>query len=219
LSPENAEVLCDHLRVRRLIGETFLQLHRLGSRGVAKAFTLLAAGGFGSFGAGSVLIPPIRITGARRIVIGKDVYVGTGSWLQTLGDGVDVAVTIGDGTRIGGDLTVSAVSSVVIGQKALIARNVYIADHMHAFDDPARAVLDQGLTRIAPVEIGDGAWLGQNVVVGPGVRIGRGAVVGSNSVVLKDIPDRCVAAGAPARVLRQLDEGAGAAVAASDSAA
>ena len=72
-------------------------------------------------------------------------------------------------------------------------------------------VLDQDLTRVAPVEIGDGAWLGQNVVVGPGVRIGRGAVVGSNSVVLKDIPDRCVAAGAPARVLRQLDEDAGAA--------
>jgi acetyltransferase-like isoleucine patch superfamily enzyme len=72
---------------------------------------------------------------------------------------------------------------------------------MHAFDDSARAVLEQGVTRVGPVEIGDGAWLGQNVVVGPGVRIGRSAVIGANSVVLDDVPDHAVAVGAPARVL------------------
>jgi acetyltransferase-like isoleucine patch superfamily enzyme len=83
-----------------------------------------------------------------------------------------------------------------------MARNVYVADHTHAFEDPSRAVLDQGVTRIAPVEICDGAWLGQNVVVGPGVRIGRGAVVGSNAVVLADVPDHSVAVGSPARVIR-----------------
>jgi acetyltransferase-like isoleucine patch superfamily enzyme len=55
------------------------------------------------------------------------------------------------------------------------------------------------------VEIGDGALLGQNVVVCPGVRIGRGAVVGANSVVRDDIPDRAIAVGAPARVVRLLD--------------
>ena len=171
----------------------------------------MAAGGFSSFGTRTVLQPPVRLNGTRRIAIGDDVFVGAGSWLQTLGDGSGVAVTIGNGTSIVGGCTLSAVSSIVVGQKVLMARNVYVADHMHGFDDPQMAVLDQDLTRVAPVEIGDGAWLGQNVVVGPGVRIGRGAVVGSNSVVLKDIPDRCVAAGAPARVLRQLDEDAGAA--------
>jgi acetyltransferase-like isoleucine patch superfamily enzyme len=91
--------------------------------------------------------------------------------------------------------------SVTLGRKVLMARNVYIADHRHAFADSAEAVLDQGITEVAPVEICDGAWLGQNVVVGPGVRIGRGAVVGANSVVLKDVPDHAVAVGAPARVL------------------
>jgi acetyltransferase-like isoleucine patch superfamily enzyme len=65
-------------------------------------------------------------------------------------------------------------------------------------------VLDQGIDRIAPVEIGDGAWLGENVVVGPGVRIGRGAVVGANAVVLDDVPDHAVAVGAPARVVHRL---------------
>jgi acetyltransferase-like isoleucine patch superfamily enzyme len=56
-----------------------------------------------------------------------------------------------------------------------------------------------------PVLIKRGAWLGQNVVVCPGVTIGRGAVVGANSVVNQDLPDHCVAAGAPARVLKLID--------------
>ena len=77
---------------------------------------------------------------------------------------------------------------------------------MHAYDDPKRPVLAQGITRVLPVEIGDGAWLGENVVVGPGVRIGRGAVIGANSVVLEDIPDHAVAVGAPARVVRRFAE-------------
>ena len=91
-----------------------------------------------------------------------------------------------------------------LGRKVLFARNVYVSDHSHRFDDPSRAVLDQGVDRIAAVDIGDGAWLGQNVVVGPGVRIGRGAVIGANAVVLDDVPDHCVAVGAPARVVRSL---------------
>jgi acetyltransferase-like isoleucine patch superfamily enzyme len=95
--------------------------------------------------------------------------------------------------------------SVRLGRKVLLARNVYISDHSHAFADVTRAVLDQGITKVEPVEIGDGAWLGQNVVVGPGVRIGRGAVVGANSVVLEDVPDYAVAVGAPARVVRELE--------------
>jgi acetyltransferase-like isoleucine patch superfamily enzyme len=81
---------------------------------------------------------------------------------------------------------------------------------MHAFDDRTRAILDQGITRVAPVEIGDGAWLGQNVVIGPGVRVGRGAVVGANSVVLHDVPDFEVAVGAPARVVERSREVVGA---------
>ena len=52
--------------------------------------------------------------------------------------------------------------------------------------------------------IGDNVWLGAHVVVTSGVTIGRRAVIGANSVVTSDIPEFCVAAGAPARVLRTL---------------
>jgi acetyltransferase-like isoleucine patch superfamily enzyme len=92
---------------------------------------------------------------------------------------------------------------VRLGRKVLLARGVYVSDHIHRYDDVERAVLDQGVARVEPVEIGDGAWLGENVVVCPGVTIGRGAVVGANSVVLDDIPDHSLAVGAPASVVRR----------------
>jgi acetyltransferase-like isoleucine patch superfamily enzyme len=98
----------------------------------------------------------------------------------------------------------SARRSLRVGRHVLVARNVYIADHMHRFEEIGTPVLEQGITRVEPVEVGDGAWLGENVVVGPGVRIGRGAVVGANAVVLDDVPDYSVSVGVPARVVRTL---------------
>jgi acetyltransferase-like isoleucine patch superfamily enzyme len=53
-----------------------------------------------------------------------------------------------------------------------------------------------------PVVIGAGVWLGSHVVVTDGVTIGSGCVVGANSVVTKDLPEGCLAAGVPAKVLR-----------------
>jgi lipopolysaccharide O-acetyltransferase len=183
-----------------------LCLYRGSLRARAKVFSLLVGGAFAEFGARSVIEPPVRLQGEARIAVGDDVFVGAHSWLQVL-EGPDrhVALSIGDGTSIAGSCVLSAAMSVRLGRKVLLARNVYISDHSHAFADVTRAVLDQGITKVEPVEIGDGAWLGQNVVVGPGVRIGRGAVVGANSVVLEDVPDYAVAVGAPARVVRELE--------------
>jgi acetyltransferase-like isoleucine patch superfamily enzyme len=173
-------------------------------RARAKGFSLLSSGAFASFGARTVLEMPIRLVGERRISIGSDVYVGAGCWLQTL-EAAEQAGTleIGDGTSIAGSCVLSAARSVRLGRKVLLARNVYVSDHIHAYEDPTRAVLDQGVDRLEPVEIGDGAWLGQNVVVCPGVTIGPGAVIGANAVVLDDVPAHSLAVGAPAAVVRR----------------
>jgi lipopolysaccharide O-acetyltransferase len=189
--------------VRRLVGSCSLALYRGAFRAWSKLFSLAVGGAFASFGRHSVLQPPIRIGGERRIAVGSGVFVGAGSWLQTLdGFGDSVALELGDGTSIVGGCVLSAAVSVRLGRNVLFARNVYVSDHSHAFENPELPVLAQGIDRIGPVEIGDGAWLGENVVVCPGVRIGRGAVVGANAVVLEDVPDYSVAVGAPARVVR-----------------
>jgi lipopolysaccharide O-acetyltransferase len=161
-------------------------------------------GAFARFGAHTVLEPPVRVNGERFIELGSNVFIGRGSWLQVLGEGHETsAIVVGDETSIVGACVLSAAQSLRLGRGVLFARNVYVSDHMHSYEETDQPVQEQGITRVAPVIIADGAWLGQNVVVGPGVRIGRGAVIGANSVVLQDVPDFSVAVGAPARVVRQ----------------
>jgi acetyltransferase-like isoleucine patch superfamily enzyme len=187
---------------RRPVGRAFLSGYRGLQRGYRKAFSLAGAGAFARFGAHSVIAPPVRLEGEARIAVGTGVFVGPGCWLHVEGEESGVAMEIGDGTSIGAYSTVSAVRSVRFGSRVLTARHVYISDHSHEFGDADAAVRDQGLSRVAPVEIGDGAWLGESVVVLPGVRIGAGAVIGAHSVVANDVPDGAVAVGAPARVVR-----------------
>lgn len=182
----------------------FVASYRFARRVRAKLFSVLAARSFAAFGRRSVIEPPVRISGERRIAIGSHVFVGAGSWLQVLDDAApDARLELGDGTSIAGTCVLSAALSVRLGAKVLLASNVYIADHAHGYADPTTAVLDQGIEQVAPVEIGDGAWLGQNVVVCPGVTIGKGAVIGANSVVKSDVPPYAVAVGAPARVVKR----------------
>lgn len=138
------------------------------------------------------------------MALGRGVFVAQGCWLQVLGDEHGpTALVIGDDTIVMAGAMISAAASVRIGDTVGIGRNAYISDHSHVHDDRSRAVLEQGITSPAPVEIGDGAWLGQNVVIGPGVRIGRGSVIGANAVVLEDVPDHAVAVGVPARVVHR----------------
>jgi acetyltransferase-like isoleucine patch superfamily enzyme len=190
-------------------GRVFLGAYRFWNRFRGKAFAFLCRGAFHRFGPRSVLLPPIRLGGERFIAIGEQVFVGPGSWLQVMAPGSlnqAPVITIGDETSITGFCTVTAIQSVVIEPSVLMARYVYISDHAHAHGSRERAIKDQGCASVSPVRICEGAWLGQGVVVCPGVTIGRNAVVGANSVVRHDVPDFCVAAGVPAKIIRRVDQ-------------
>ena len=188
------------------IGKFFLFCYRTLYRLRCKCFSLLAAGAFRSFGKRTAIMLPVQIAGEDRVVLGDRVYVGANSWIQALADGPSnaVAIRIGSGTSIAGACVISAVRSVTLEDDVLIARNVYISDHIHKYDDTSEAILNQGVDKIAPVLIKRGVWLGQNVVVCPGVTIGQGSVIGANAVVTRDIAEFSVAAGVPARVIKQI---------------
>jgi acetyltransferase-like isoleucine patch superfamily enzyme len=187
----------------------FLETYRLWIRLRSRAFTLLGRGAFHRFGKKSVLQPPVRLGGESFIAIGERVFVGPNSWIEVMQPGSAnqmPVIGIGDETAIAGFCTITAVRAVTVEPKVLMARYVYISDHSHAHRSVEQAVKDQGIAKVSPVRICEGAWLGQSVVVCPGVTIGRNAVVGANSVVTHDVPDFCVAAGAPAKVIRRVDE-------------
>ena len=145
---------------------------------------------------------------ASQIEFGKGAYVGRQAWINI--NSKTARLRIGEGSVIGNDLTVTCGGLVDVGPGVLMSARVCLLDQLHDYDDwmaphfetgaPAR--FNWAMTEARPVVIGEGTWLGINVVVLPGVTIGKGCIVGANSVVTKDLPDYSVAAGAPAKILR-----------------
>jgi maltose O-acetyltransferase len=92
---------------------------------------------------------------------------------------------------------------ITIGDHVLFGPRVGIYTSNHAIDAGERAA---GGCWAKPVTIGDHVWLGGGVTVNPGVTIGDNTIVGSGSVVTRSLPGSVVAAGNPARVLREITE-------------
>lgn len=99
--------------------------------------------------------------------------------------------------------TIIDVAEVTIGENCQMAPNVAIYTAGHPIYPSTRnSAYEYGKA----VTIGDNVWLGGNTVVCPGVHIGSNTVIGVGSVVTKDIPDWCIAAGNPCRVIRKITE-------------
>jgi len=194
--------------IGKIISQLLLVVYQQFLRFKAKAYSLMVSGAFARFGKNSVLVPPIRLEGVKRISIGDRVYVGARSWIQTLPDCTEtIGLRIGNGTSIGSSSVISAALSIIIEDNVLMAPNVCIVDHIHKYADLQRPIKAQGIDKIASVCIGQNTWIGQNAVILPGVSIGKNCVIGANSVVNRSIPDHSVAVGSPARVIKKIAEG------------
>jgi acetyltransferase-like isoleucine patch superfamily enzyme len=115
---------------------------------------------------------------------------------------------IGDRCVIGRGSHLVAHQSLVIGDDVFTGPYVYITDQNHGYADPDMPIGRQ-MPHNTAVQIGSGSWLGAGAVVLPGACIGRNVVVAAGSVVRGIVPDRCVVAGVPARVVRQYMPGDG----------
>lgn len=125
--------------------------------------------------------------------------------LRVFGEGS--SIRIGEGAQISGASITARSKSIRLGSKALIAPNCVIVDSdFHAPWPPEARADDPGMEFDAPVDIGDYAWIGMGSLILKGVSIGRGAIVGAGSVVTRDVPDYCLAAGSPARLIRKVRE-------------
>lgn len=99
--------------------------------------------------------------------------------------------------------TLIDVAKIRIGDNCQMAPNVAIYTAGHPVYPVSRnSAYEYG----KEVTIGDNVWLGGNTVVCPGVRIGSNVVIGAGSVVTKDIPDWCIAAGNPCKVIRKITD-------------
>jgi acetyltransferase-like isoleucine patch superfamily enzyme len=100
---------------------------------------------------------------------------------------------------------IASAGLVEVGEHCMFANGCFVTDAGHRFDDPNRPVPWQGFTSQGPTRVGDNVWCGAHVVITSGVTVGERSVIGANSVVTHDIPAYSIAAGAPAKVLRQIE--------------
>jgi hypothetical protein len=154
-----------------------------------------------------------------RLVIGKHHAGGApasldmrrNSRLTILGDG---PVSMARGTRvlllpeaqleIGAETTINFNSTITCFKRISVGRACGLGWNSNVFDGNAHELIVDGVPRprSGPVSIGDGVWLGSGVTV-LSATIGDGAVVGAGSVVVSAVPKAAMAAGNPARVIRE----------------
>ena len=165
---------------------------------------------------------PRRIDHPENIYLGEDVSIGPGSLLKTVtqypsskktAEKMNIPLqtftpklVIGNRVSATGSLQISALSEIIIDDDVMFASNIWICDGFHGYEHTDIAYKYQPMFNIAPIKIGRGCWIGQNVVIMPGVTIGEMSIIGANSVVTKNIPEKSIAVGSPARIVKQWDE-------------
>jgi acetyltransferase-like isoleucine patch superfamily enzyme len=157
-----------------------------------------------------LILQPVLFLGPGRIAIGEDVRFGwrqspdfyTG-YCQLEVSKPEATIAIGAGTEFSNSVMLkSEGAGISIGHGGLIGSWVEIFDSdFHDLHPDRRR---SGTPSMAPVEIGDNVYLGQGARILKGATIGDGSVIGASAVVVGTIPAGVVAAGNPARVIREL---------------
>lgn len=156
---------------------------------------------------------PIYIRGKKFLSYRKGFTTGYGCRLEmfNIHGNNNPKLIIGTNCKIGDYVHIAAGERVTIGDNCLFASKIYISDISHGdYSNTENASNpntppDERTLSTKPVTIGDNVWLGDNVCILPGVKIGNGVVVGANAVVNKDIPDGCIAVGAPVKIVKEFD--------------
>ncbi len=155
----------------------------------------------------------------KRIKLGKNVKILNPQFVDIsddtqLDDGVELSVAdviggivprliIGKKCRLNRNSIVGCANLVILEDSVRIAPYVHISDRNHSYTDVETPINIQPIVTQGPVIIKSQAWLGFGVQVMSGVTIGIHSIVAAGSVVTKSIPDYCVAAGNPARVIKR----------------
>ena len=109
-------------------------------------------------------------------------------------------VIIGDNTRVG--LHNTLIGPVEIGSNTILAQGIVVSALNHSYEDCTRSIESQQVST-SRIKIEDDVWIGANATITAGVTIGRHSIVAAGAVVTKDIPPYSLAAGVPAKVIKQ----------------
>jgi maltose O-acetyltransferase len=141
-------------------------------------------------GAAMAILGELLGTLGARCEVRPPLYVDYGSYLH-----------LGDRVFVNYNLQAADVAAIRIGDNTQIGPNVSLLTPTHPLDPQLR--LDRW-EAAKPITIGANVWIGGGAIVLPGVTVGDHSVIGAGAVVTRDVPERVLVLGNPARVVKQL---------------
>ena len=150
--------------------------------------------------------------GNKIVAIGDNFYFSSGDAVNPISSNLQGAIYLENGAslKIGNNVGMSSTrmwihDSVTIGDNVKVGACVLITDtDAHPLDYLARRSSNEG-TKSAPIVIEDDVWVGAHSIILKGVTIGARSIIGAGSVVTKNIPADCVAAGNPCKVIKRYE--------------
>lgn len=187
-------------------------LHKKVSNQITLLYTKWLSREFKNFGKNVIIEPSIILGGANTISLGNGVRIGKRTVLaaHSTYNGIkyNPSIEIGNNVNIGQDSNISCINNIKIANNVLIGRKVMINDNSHGVFE--RNMLDvpprlRPLSSKGSITIDENVWIGEMVCILSGVHIGRGSIIGAGSIVTKDVPPYSLAAGIPAKIIKQLN--------------
>ena len=155
---------------------------------------------------------PIQIRGRNKIIFSSGFTSGKSCRIEVFSSLNQVGrLKFGKNCQINDNVHIAACESITIGDNVLIASRVFISDHNHGRYTGANPSIpseppEKRQLYSSPIVIEDNVWLGEGVAIMPGVKIGYGCVVGANSVVTKNLPEKTICVGVPAKIIKRYNE-------------
>lgn len=142
---------------------------------------------------------PIELGDYLNVVASADRKVRLAVWSEKKGLG---RIQIGNYCLISPGVRIGSAHEIIIGDNCMMAHAAYITDS--DWHDVYNRIT---IGKTAPVKIEDNVWVGDSAIVCKGVTVGENSIIGAGAVVVNSVPPNCIAAGNPAKVVKQLDAG------------
>jgi len=129
------------------------------------------------------------------------VYCGNNANIERkafFGSGLEIQ--LGENSGLG--INCSIPSNTQVGDNVMMAPNVYILTHNHAFDQTDIPMIKQGFSNPKQTIIEDDVWIGRNVLMTPGRRIKKGTIIAAGTILCKDFPEYSIVGGNPSALIK-----------------
>jgi len=147
----------------------------------------------------------VRLFGRIYFRAGGDVEFGNGVCMVGNVAPLEIVAYRGSRLSIGAHTFINYGTSITAYKEVRIGRHCLLGHHLRIVDRNEHGLQNRDVAPpAAAVVIEDNVWIGSHTIILPGVCIGRNSAIGAGSVVTKDIPANCLAAGNPARLLRKI---------------